>query len=489
MAVDFRERDISEIKNQINAFWSEGIFNDQHIIDQLWRGYYHTFDNFYTQLYQLHYAKCVETIPHQWLSHWEKYKFTESNKVDAWNPLYPYAYTLPKNSKNVYLLRESPRDISILPKGTLVTEGEEVLLPSGEARKGKDTVFGTEALTKYEVEDPIGGGIARGIYAEEGLPVATVMYFKRGDQYNDYDEGVTPLGDFIVDEDKGYIAFRREPYSVLWSEYTVRDTEVIYDNFGSLIQFYKPDSYQYLKQIQALWFAFWNGSSVRNIEIGLNVLKDLPVAGESGFVESVVFLKEAKGVTITVDQNLLSTREYDLRSAPELLDPNTGNPNHDITISSPNHPQYMFKEGIDYEIITEWEDAHDYDAWESWLTWEAVNEVPSVEKRTYIKFNQTTAFYNLIDGDTLLISYQDGSGDYVVSISGKDYVITDDFLPYITVGQYIDRYTPLTNAIRVYDYKNWPDWWKYLIAGHNIFGESTSSARLVFDSGFPLDGD
>ena len=121
MAIEFRERSVDKILYNINSFWSQSnIMQDRHVIDQTWRGYMHVFDNLYTQLYQLHFSKAIDTISHSWISHWERFDLNASTETDSFNPLYPYAYRLPENVKSVYLLRESPRQIQILPTLTAI---------------------------------------------------------------------------------------------------------------------------------------------------------------------------------------------------------------------------------------------------------------------------------------------------------------------------------------------------------------------------------
>ena len=120
MALETRERSVTTIVSRLNAFWTSSLMNDRHIADQAWRGYLNIADNLYTQLYQLNYSKCINSISHNWISHWERFVFDDTNKVETFNALYPHAYKLPDNVKSVYLLRESPREISILPALTLL---------------------------------------------------------------------------------------------------------------------------------------------------------------------------------------------------------------------------------------------------------------------------------------------------------------------------------------------------------------------------------
>ena len=500
MPIEFKERSVTPIITNLNAFWSATLMTDRHVIDQIWRGYFNLADNLYTQLYQLNYAKALETIPHKWLSHWERFDCSESNRVGTFNSLYPYAYSMPENVKSVYLLRESPREISVLPALTMILNEGTIITPDGQIRFPGDIVYLAEDFFNFEINCPTcnatglldgntcptcdGNKTLEGSSSDAGFGVDTVKYYKRADNIADYEEGITPLGDFVVDEENKIIAFKTQPYAELWSEYTVRDTEIIYDNFGTLIQFYKKDSYRYLRQLQGLWYAYWNGSDIDNIRIGLNVVTDLPFITDSGYVENISY----------IENSFLTSREisdFDVNAPVNIpvFPPQTETGIRKLTVKIRNKPQYIFEEGIDYTIFNEYEDANDYDAWYTFDDFNGINSVPSVEPQAYIKFNETESVNQIADGDVLDITFEDGSGSYVITVAGRDYIIPDEYMPEVVVNQYLNRYTPLTDAIGVYDYINYPKWWENLLGYRSGLSFYKRNGRVKFDSGVPMDSD
>ena len=498
MAIDFKERNVSGILYNLNAFWSSSLMEDRHVIDQLWRGYHNVLDNLYTQLYQLNYSKAIDSITPNWISHWERFDFTNENAVDTFNDLYPYAYYLPSNVKTVYLLRESPREISILPALTMLLNNGTVILPDGSPRLPGDTIYPfiedrididfpcivcnfTGELNEETCPVCLGEKKVSGMTSRHGMAVDTVKYYKRADDINDYDEGITPLGDFVVDELNGIIAFKSQPYETLWSEQVIRNTEIIYDNFGSLLQFYKPDSYKYLRQTQGLWYAYWNGSTISNIEIGLNVVTDLPFILDAGYVQDIRFIKN-EFVTERVFENLLSQR-HPLPALP-YFDAETNT--YRILLEIQGAENYTLTEGIDYEIIYDYEDSEDYLDWYSFADFNSINAIPAVEKKAYIKFFDTESTRQIAD-KKLSIYFEDGSGSYIITVAGRDYIIPDTYTPEIVVNQYLEKYTPLTDAINVYDYINFPRWWEYMLGYTQEGSYFKKFGRIFFDSGVPAD--
>lgn len=500
MAIEYRERDVSLILNKINAFWSSSLMEDRHIIDQVWRGYLKIADNLYTQLYQLNYAKSLETINYDWISHWERFEFTEDKRVDTFNPLYPYAYKLPENVKTVYLLRESPREISILPALTVVLENGVIITPDGGIRYPGDVVYKDNEIFAFTVNCsacdgtgyidnnlcPIcsGQGVVNGISSEYGIGVDTVKYYKRADSIADYEESIEPLGDFVVDEENKIIAFAKKPYEILWSEYVIRDTEIIYDNFGSLIKYYKKDSYTYWRQLQGLWYAYWHGSTIDNIRIGLNVISDLPFITDPGYVENILFIPNEFLTRYQIPVNFdLNDNQIEIPVLPPL----DVNGKHILVISVKDKPQLILTEDVDFVIYSQYQDDGDYDNWYSFSSFNNINTIPDIDPHIYISLRNTTVTSQLEVGDELLIHFQDGSGSYIITVAGRDYVLSSDDTPEIVINQYLEKYAPLVENINVYDYINYPNWWVDLLNYGDVFEFARRYGRITFDSGIPAD--
>lgn len=504
MAIEFRERSVDKILRNVNAFWSQSnLMQDRHVIDQTWRGYTHVFDNLYTQLYQLHFSKSIDTISHSWISHWERFDFNASTQTDTFNSLYPYAYRLPENVKSVYLLRESPREIQILPSLTAVLNTGSIVLPDGSVRLPGDIIYSNEDISNFSIPCPNcdatgvvndsdicpackGERSVRGLTSEAGFGVDTVKYYKRADDIADYEETTEPLGDFVVNEEAKVIAFRTRPYEILWSEYAIRDTEIIYDNFGSLLQFHKKDSLKYLRQVQGLWYAYWHGSTIRNLEIGLNLVTDLSFSFEAGFVENITwisnrFLTRKK---VNLDHLAASQNIIKLVASPSV-NPDTDLYNIDLVLD--NKPQYVLTQNVDYEILVHYEDHYDYDNWSSFTSFNEINTVPSSIQSAYVRFFNTIVVQQMETGDDLFIYFHDGSGSYVITINSQDYVISDENVIDLSIGQYVTKWQEFTNDVKVYDYKNYPKWWENLLGYRHALSFFRKYGRLTFDSGVNFD--
>lgn len=74
--------------------------------------------------------------------------------------------------------------------------------------------------------------------------------------------------------------------SFLFAPEARQDADVAFNNFGLPIRFRRPSSEEYVRGLQALWFALWNGDAVNNVDVGVAVLFGLPFA-RPGTVESI----------------------------------------------------------------------------------------------------------------------------------------------------------------------------------------------------------
>jgi hypothetical protein len=98
----------------------------------------------------------------------------------------------------------------------------------------------------------------------------------------------------------------------MWAQNTLYNFETPYNNYGYLMNYYAPNSSQYLKAVQGLWFAYWTGPSPKNIENSLYLLFGLPTASYAGVVSSVtpttITLAYNNGLTesFTIPPNLLA---------------------------------------------------------------------------------------------------------------------------------------------------------------------------------------
>lgn len=390
-----QEYNINYIWQSLSDFWR--IFEDAPVIEQLWRGYVFTVNNLYYQLYQLDLSKCIHTIPYKWLSDWELFPLDDTTAVDPPPTTYvdfPYVYKMPYGVKNVSMLRESPRETINLPAYTMLLPDGLLMTPDGFIRHpGDQFYFPTDVIKKD------------GFYVfPSGIAVDTLKLY--------------PNIDYIVDQPTLTIHFKLKPYPRLWTNLAIRDLEIIYNNFGCLLQYYKPDSYKYLREVQGLWYAYWNGSTIDNIRIGINILRDYPFVFEPGIVDSI---------------------------------------NHSdsvVQIGSTNYSMTNTQlQQIQLGEVTEY-----------------VSHESSVARigGKYYRFRQDQ-IANLHIGDAVVSKTASAS---TVVIGSTTYPIPTGQTVDVSVGSMLDKFTPLTQAIGVFDYINFPGWWRDYIGGYDELWQS-----------------
>lgn len=115
--------------------------------------------------------------------------------------------------------------------------------------------------------------------------------------------------DFYVEEVRGHNAVRfacgigadlgdvwegERPPNRLWAEYTYLDnSQVIENNFGLAVDLTAdqiealPSNVDYLSAVRGLFYAFYNGPTLRNLRIGSQILLGLPFAEEAGTIEEI----------------------------------------------------------------------------------------------------------------------------------------------------------------------------------------------------------
>jgi len=85
--------------------------------------------------------------------------------------------------------------------------------------------------------------------------------------------------DYVILEEDNVIAFAALPPQYLHSNKVFSDQEMIYRNFGILVNYPNPFEFStdlYLAQVQGLWTALWNGGTLANIELGMHILLGFP---------------------------------------------------------------------------------------------------------------------------------------------------------------------------------------------------------------------
>lgn len=94
--------------------------------------------------------------------------------------------------------------------------------------------------------------------------------------------------------DPGDVWEGERPPDRLWAEYTFFDnSQLIEDNFGLAVELTVdqledlPETVDYLSAVRGLWYAFFNGPTLRNLRIGAQILLGLPFAEVEGVIEEI----------------------------------------------------------------------------------------------------------------------------------------------------------------------------------------------------------
>lgn len=264
-----QELSVKRIWESLSDFWD--LFEDKEVISQLWRGYYLAIQNLRYQLYQVALSKSLFNIRENWISDWEHFTFDASTAITVDNidypyyPDYPHRFVLPRGVKNVLTLRESPREVSHLPNDTVCVPSGLLVTPDGNVRyMGEDAIYEPEKIIIWDDS----------YIFPKGINVDTKILSEDN-------------GDYKVDEATRSIHFKELPYREMWSHMSIRDLTSVYSNFGCLIGYPGVDSKSYLRKIQGLWYSYWMGATIADIERGITILNELPFAQDDGIVESV----------------------------------------------------------------------------------------------------------------------------------------------------------------------------------------------------------
>jgi len=93
--------------------------------------------------------------------------------------------------------------------------------------------------------------------------------------------------------------------SCLWAKDTLVNNEKPFRNFGEFIDLYQSNSDQYLRVLQGVWYAYWNGPTVTNILTSLYLLFAIPTAPYNGTVTDIYINGDNEShVVITSDDGL-----------------------------------------------------------------------------------------------------------------------------------------------------------------------------------------
>lgn len=134
-----------------------------------------------------------------------------------------------------------------------------------------------------------------------------------------------------VGTDLGDVWEGERPETRLWAEYTfINNEETIEANFGIAIGVTRdrvPDTVDYLSAVRGVWYALYNGPTVRNLRIAVQVFLGLPFAEVAGVIQEIRtdFFSQQSRILIQDADNPEIVRSY---TYPRVLglevNPSTG---------------------------------------------------------------------------------------------------------------------------------------------------------------------
>ncbi len=124
------------------------------------------------------------------------------------------------------------------------------------------------------------------------------------------------------------------PPNRLWAEYTYLDNRPLIEaNFGLAVELTVdqleelPENIDYLSAVRGLWYAFFNGPTIRNLRIGTQILLGLPFAETRGTIQEIrTDFSPSEGRMLIQDvDNEEIVRSYNFpRELPIEVNPATG---------------------------------------------------------------------------------------------------------------------------------------------------------------------
>lgn len=309
------EIDVRFLWNLLSDFWNH--FEDKETVSQVWRTFLQAMSNIYYQLYQVGLSKSIETIPYQWITDWEPVALDKTSYISSNDSIIFYKEGLPVTLKDIdwddaSLIYTKRNPSGVLKyddniSGWYVTDVDnnrhyrdfpvEYLLPSG-----------LKSVT-YLVETPRNGvKFSHRAYSPEGdiitydnghiRPFETKhLTDKHGFGTEYVSNGVLMSGepgnqDFIIlssgEPVTSRICLKTLINTTMWTHVGIRQSYNLYESFGYLLRFFKPDTLTYLRELQGLWLSYLSSPTISALKRGLTILRSLPFALKSGVITSVV---------------------------------------------------------------------------------------------------------------------------------------------------------------------------------------------------------
>ena len=310
------------IFDYLNDVWELLSEQDQGIFAETWKGYEQTYGDVWMQQFESDLANTITNLPLYNIKRWLQHTFdstTQLNLAASFTSNQDFSQNIDLSSR--YLVRLSMNgggqvEIDLRGSTPITTTLTQIIaglntalgakvasaLSNNSLLKLTSTTTGpTSSFTLYPASDPALDASAIIFGLDPFLLPTTYPKFPYAFQLGDtdivaiptlqdkvHDDQITTLlthgPDFSVQFGTGIISFAAVPPSSMWAKDTLCNFETPYNNFGYLIGLYQSNTPTYLKAVQGLWYAFWNGPTPENIKRSLYLIFGLPTASKAGAV-------------------------------------------------------------------------------------------------------------------------------------------------------------------------------------------------------------
>jgi hypothetical protein len=266
------------------------------------------------------------------------------------------------------------------------------------------------------------------------------------------------------------------PLNRLWAEETVVDQDQLFKNFGFPIQVSQENSTEYKNVLQGLWFAYWNGPTLDNIVRGLNLVFNLPFAPKDGVV-SDISLPDPAFVEGTVESDFnVPVGTFDVSAT------NPGGDSRFLSFAVDNNPPILvvFTDPVPGPPGLDQLPAAGPGGVIDQINTAVGSPIASLVGNGRVRLSALTS----VKIDTVIgnpgLGFLPGDedfGTYNVTIRFDDgtvetLVFGTQFPLNVGVGERVDQFQPLTQAVIVEDYVSLPGWW-------DIFGITTLNSSVA----------
>lgn len=272
----------SDVLSQIGNFWELVPAEDKVAIRTLYTGYQMALSDLLLRAYQIDQAKSIRTIQPAVKREWYYIDISYTNASTI-----PGSYSIETEIHKIPELQQGIYKEGVILKDTIdyvVTQGLITFI-SPAARDVVDPVI--------NLYDTIGTKNKAGVYVldQNAAGLTGSDYVISGDQKTVRLKTKLAFDTFAGLTEGSVLKALQD--RVLWAADILIDEELVYRNFGVLMDFPRTGSgyslETYTRIVKGLWFIHWNGPTPNNIRNGLSLIFDYPTSPVKGKVTRIRF--------------------------------------------------------------------------------------------------------------------------------------------------------------------------------------------------------